>query len=71
MKSLFVNIDIELGILSKINRVREKMHNRIKLDNDVIFDEETIKISQYLDELINEYLKYSGGNRRDEKAQKS
>jgi len=70
-KGLMANTDRRLGILKKINQVREKMHDRIKIDEDVIFDDETVKISQHLDELINEYLKYSGGCQRDGKAQKS
>lgn len=42
------------------------MHKMIKLEKSVTFDDETIMMSQHLDKLIVEYLRYSGGKQSGE-----
>jgi len=56
----------EIRILNKIEKIREEMHNMIKHDKGTMFDDETVVVSQHLDELIVEYLRSSGGNCRGE-----
>lgn len=66
-KKPLVEFNDEVGILSEIGEIREKIHSMIDLDKSNVFDNETVKISQYLDKLIVEYTKGSKGKRSGEK----
>lgn len=59
--------DKETSILNRIEESREKLHNMINFDKNIIFDDVTIKTSQYLDKLIIEYIKCSKKKRSTEK----
>jgi len=66
-KSELVELNKEEDILNRIEKNREKMHNMINLNKNIVFDDETVKMSQLLDELIVEYIKCSGGEQSGEK----
>lgn len=52
-----------MEILYKIKEIRKTIHGMINLDN-ILFTEEIVQMSQYLDELIIEYIKCSGEERK-------
>lgn len=54
-------LDRKKHLFIKIEETREKIHNMISLDNSNMFNDEIVKLSQKLDILIVEYIKYSGG----------
>ncbi|MFY9218044.1 MAG: aspartyl-phosphate phosphatase Spo0E family protein [Tepidanaerobacteraceae bacterium] len=65
-KKPLAEYDKEVCILNEIEKTREEMHKMIKLEKSVTFDDETIMMSQHLDKLIVEYLRYSGGKQSGE-----
>jgi len=66
-KPSLVKFNREVNILSRIEESRKKIYDMINLDKSIIFNDETVKMSQYLDKLIVEYIKHSGGERSGEK----
>ncbi len=63
----FIDFDKNINLLSRIEEHRKKIHDMINNGKNIIFDDETIKLSQHLDKLIVEYLRGSGGERSGQK----
>jgi len=64
-----LNMDTILGsrnekafTLSKIEELRSEINEKIKLGNDAAFNDEMIKMSQYLDKLIVKYMSAQNGD---------
>ncbi|HHV97966.1 MAG TPA: aspartyl-phosphate phosphatase Spo0E family protein [Clostridiaceae bacterium] len=66
-KPIAVEPNKELSILSRIEESRKKIHDMINLNKCILFSDETVKMSQYLDKLIVEYIKGSEGEQSSEK----
>jgi len=66
-KPVIVEANKEMSILRRIEESRKKIHDMINFDKNILFSDETVKMSQYLDKLIVEYIKGSGGERNGEK----
>jgi len=56
-KRVLKDFDKKKCILNEIEKIREKIYSMIKTDEDIAFDDEIVKISQLLDQLIVDYLK--------------
>jgi transcription initiation factor IIF auxiliary subunit len=59
-KKIFCRVEQDECILSRVEKVRQKLHGMFSNNNGKLLDNEIIEMSQHLDNLIVRYMKNIG-----------